>query len=84
MADSFIVSLPSRLFICIRVNRKKYKSCYDDVLESLQGFRRFKEKMYKNWMNDVQDGSESCTSLEEYKKIAIFESGHRYFFIYSV
>ena len=38
--------------------------------------------MYKNWMNDVQDGSESCTSLEEYKKIAIFESGHRYFFIY--
>ena len=34
--------------------------------------------MYKNWMNDVQDGSESCTSLEEYKKIAIFESGHRY------
>ena len=37
--------------------------------------------MYKNWMNDVQDGSESCTSLEEYKKIAIFESGHRYFFI---
>jgi len=40
--------------------------------------------MYKNWMNDVQDGSESCTSLEEYKKIAIFESGHRYFFIYSV
>ena len=65
-------------------NRKKYKSCYDDVLESLQGCRRFKEKMYKNWMNDVQDGSESCTSLEEYKKIAIFESGHRYFFIYSV
>ena len=84
MADSFIVSLPCRLFICIRVNRKKYKSCYDDVLESLQGCRRFKEKMYKNWMNDVQDGSESCTSLEEYKKIAIFESGHRYFFIYSV
>ena len=84
MADSFIVSLPSRLFICIRVNRKKYKSCYDDVLESLQGCRRFKEKMYKNWMNGVQDGSESCTSLEEYKKIAIFESGHRYLFIYSV
>ena len=54
MADSFIVSLPSRLFICIRVNRKKYKSCYDDVLESLQGCRRFKEKMYKNWMNDVR------------------------------
>lgn len=24
--------------------------------------------MYKNWMNGVQDGSESCTSLEEYKK----------------
>ena len=27
--------------------------------------------MYKNWMNDVQDGSESCTSLEEYKKICV-------------
>ena len=63
MADSFIVSLPSRLFICIRVNRKKYKSCYDDVLESLQGCRRFKEKMYKNWMNGVQNASEGCTSL---------------------
>ena len=58
VADSFIVSLPSRLFICIRVNRKKYKSCYDDVLESLQGCRRFKEKMYKNWMNGVQNASE--------------------------
>mgnify|MGYP007126505110 CR=1 FL=1 len=29
-------------------------------------------------MNDVQDGSESCTSLEEYKKIAMPEYEYRY------
>ena len=81
MADSFIVSLPSRLFICIRVNRKKYKSCYDDVLESLQGCRRFKEKMYKNWMNGVKM---RANDVRHYffgiiiKKIAMPEYEYRY------